>query len=129
MNKQIQTCRPDTVNQQQQCYSPCIKKKTFYRWCFTSSELRNSHWSPCTCEIKPEVLQFLDISRKNLLSKPSNPWTHLEIALIVVASSLGALVIICGFIAGFVYWRRYEVFTLPQRNVFPNPISVPENGP
>jgi hypothetical protein len=120
LNKQIQTCRPDTKNQQEQCYSPCIKKKTDYRWCFTSSELRASIWSPCSCKIKPAVLQFLNISRQNLLSKPSDPWTSLEIALVAITSGFGALIIICGSVAGVVYWRRGEGFPL-QGNVFPNP--------
>ena len=128
LSKMVQVCRPDTKNLQDSCYSPCVKKKTDYRWCFTSSELRGTVWSPCTCKIKPAVLQFLDISRQNMLSTPSNPWTNLEISLIVVASCLGALITVSVSVAAVAYLRRQEDLAMHQGVVFPNPIFVPEDG-
>ena len=128
LSKMVQVCRPDTKNPQDACYSPCIKKKTDYAWCFTSSELRGTVWSPCTCKIKPAVLEFLEISRRNMLSKPSEPWTDLELSLIVVASCLGVLITICASIAAVVYLKGRGELAVHQGVVFPNPIFVPEDG-
>ena len=128
LSKMVQVCRPDTKNPQDSCYSPCIKKKTDYAWCFTSSELRGTVWSPCTCKIKPAVLEFLEISRRKMLSKPSEPWTDLEISLIVVASCLGVLITICASIAAVVYLKGRGELAVHQGVVFPNPIFVPEDG-
>ena len=128
LSKMVQVCRPDTKNPQDACYSPCIKKKTDYAWCFTSSELRGTVWSPCTCKIKPAVLEFLEISRQNMLSKPSEPWTDLELSLIVVASCLGVLITICASIAAVVYLKGRGELAVHQGVVFPNPIFVPEDG-
>lgn len=127
LNKQITTCGPDTKTHQEKCYSPCIKKKTDYHWCYTSSEHRASQWMPCTCTIKKAILEYLDVSRQNILTIPSTPWTYLEITMVAIASGLGALLTLCGSIAGFAYYRRNQEFPL-QGNVFPNPIFVPENG-
>ena len=72
LSKMVQVCRPDTKNPQDSCYSPCIKKKTDYAWCFTSSELRGTVWSPCTCKIKPAVLVFRDLEAKYVVQ---TKWT------------------------------------------------------
>ena len=128
LSQMVQVCRPDTKKPQDSCYSGCIKKKTDYRWCFTSSEHRGTVWSPCTCKIKPAVLEFLDISRRNMLSEPSNPWTDLEISLIVIASCLGALIAVSTSIAAVAYLRWQGDLAMHQGVVFPNPIFVPEDG-
>lgn len=124
--KQIQDCLPDG-KKNQQCHSPCVKDNTKYRWCYTSSEKRTSQWMPCTCTIKKAVLEYLDASRREMLMNPFTPWTNLEITMVTVASGLGALLTLCGIVAGFTYYRRNAEDPF-QGNVFvPNPVYHPEN--
>ena len=88
--KQIQRCVPDGDNDQK-CYSPCTKEgNTKYRWCYTSSEHRTKNWLACSCTIKKEVLEYLDVAQQNILKTPYpmdlfgdhhgghrlEPWSH-----------------------------------------------------
>ena len=94
--RQIQRCVPDG-DKDQQCYSPCTKEgNTKYRWCYTSSEHRTNKWLACSCTIKKEVLEYLDVARQNILKTPPTPWTYLEITMVAIASSLGVILALFG---------------------------------
>ena len=86
LKNQIQDCVPDGEDNQK-CYSPCVKDHTKYRWCYTSSERRASQWMACSCTIKKAILEYLDVSRQNILRNPPTPWTYLEITMVVIALS------------------------------------------
>lgn len=127
LTKQIQDCVPDGAKDQK-CYSPCIKERTKYSWCYTSSERRTNMWEPCSCTIKKDILEYLDVSRQTLLMTPPTPWTYLEISMVSVASILGALLAIGGFVFGYSYHRRNQENPFQvQGNVYPNPVYHPED--
>lgn len=130
LKNSIENCVPDGDNDQK-CYSPCVKQgDTKYRWCYTSSEYRTNKWLACTCTIKKEVLEYLDVARQNILRTPPTPWTYLEITMVAIASSLGAILALCGSLVGYSYFRRtqedpFQVHGVGNINV--NPIFHPEN--
>ena len=127
LQSMIQECVPDGKTQEKS-YSPCVKDRTKYRWCYTSSERRASQWRECSCTIKKDILEYLDISRQNILRNPPTPWTELEITMVVIASSLGAILALGGSIVGYSYFRRIQEDPFQvQGNVFPNPVYHPEN--
>jgi hypothetical protein len=127
LNNQIQECVPDNAKEEK-CYSPCAKDHSKYRWCYTSSERRASQWESCSCTIKRDILKYLAVSRQNLLMTPPTPWTLLEITMVVIASSLGAILALGGAIVGYYYFRRTQEDPFQvQGNVFPNPVYHPEN--
>jgi hypothetical protein len=127
LKNQIQDCVPDGEDNQK-CYSPCVKDHTKYRWCYTSSERRASQWMACSCTIKKAILEYLDVSRQNILRNPPTPWTYLEITMVVIASSLGAILALGGSIVGYSYFRRNQEDPFQvQGNIFPNPVYHPEN--
>lgn len=128
LNKQIQDCVPDGAKDQK-CYSPCVKDRTKYRWCYTSSEHRTNKWEPCSCTIKKDILEYLDVSRENLLMTPPTPWTYLEITMVAVASSLGVILALGGSIVGYLYYRRTQEdpFQIPGI-IHQNPIFHPEDN-
>ena len=128
--RQIQRCVPDG-DKDQQCYSPCTKEgNTKYRWCYTSSEHRTNKWLACSCTIKKEVLEYLDVARQNILKTPPTPWTYLEITMVAIASSLGVILALFGSLVGYAYFRRTQEdpFQVPGvGNIHANPIFHPEN--
>ena len=128
--RQIQHCVPDG-DKDQQCYSPCTKEgNTKYRWCYTSSEHRTNKWLACSCTIKKEVLEYLDVARQNILKTPLTPWTYLEITMVAIASSLGVILALFGSLVGYAYFRRTQEdpFQVPGvGNIHANPIFHPEN--
>ena len=128
LTKQIQECVPDGTKEEK-CYSPCVKNHSKYRWCYTSSEHRASQWEACSCTIKRDILEYLDVTRYNLLMTPPTPWTLLEIAMVATASTLGAILALGGSIVGYSYFRRnQEDPFLVQGNVYPNPVYHPEEN-
>ena len=127
LKNQIQDCVPDGEDNQK-CYSPCVKDHTKYRWCYTSSERRASQWMACSCTIKKAILEYLDVSRQNILRNPPTPWTYLEITMVVIASSLREILALGGSIVGYSYFRRNQEDPFQvQGNIFPNPVYHPEN--
>ena len=128
--RQIQRCVPDG-DKDQQCYSPCTKEgNTKYRWCYTSSEHRTNKWLACSCTIKKEVLEYLDVARQNILKTPPTPWTYLEITMVAIASSLGVILALCGSLVGYAYFRRTQEDPFQVHGVghiHANPIFHPEN--
>ena len=68
-------CRPDSENKI--CFNDCTRgpansQEKFF-WCFTSSKLSNSDWDVCQCRIRPEILEWLKLTKKQLMDTTKKP--------------------------------------------------------
>ena len=50
----------------------------------------------CSCEVKKPILEYLDLTKRQLLELNAKPWTDLELVLLVVTSLLGAIGLFTG---------------------------------
>lgn len=104
---EIKICKPTDINAK--CYSKCmIRGGSSYLWCHTTSNLDN--WSVCQCQIRPDVLDFLQMTRDNFLATTPKPiLTKPEVALISTLSVLGTIAVVAGLV--ITYWCH------KQRNI------------
>ena len=121
LETEIKTCKPDDGGK---CFSPCSKTGgTQYQWCFLSSEKRSGNWGYCSCQIKQSIIDYLSITKQEMLTKKEETLTTLEITLIVIVCV--SLVMSIGIgVGGVVYWKRNNN-QMPGMNngVFiPNPL-------
>ena len=119
---EILTCAP--IDKKKVCFSPCQKAGYSYDWCYHSSEKRQSQYSMCSCEVKKPILEYLDLTKRQLLELNAKPWTDLELVLVVVTSLFGAVGLFTGVTIAIMYWRnRDDLPVFPnQPNFIPNPI-------
>jgi flavin-binding protein dodecin len=122
IKEEILTCTP--VDKKKICFSPCQKSGYKYEWCYDSSEQRPSQWSLCSCNVKKPILEYLDLTKKQLLEPVIKPWTDLELVLLVITSLLGTIGLFTGPTVAVIYWRnRNEVPVFGnQQGFIPNPI-------
>ena len=121
IKKDILVCAP--IDEKKICFSPCQKAGYSYEWCYHSSEKRPSQYSVCSCKVKRPILEFLDLTKKQLLEPNAESWTDLELALVVVTSLLGAAGLFTGIMVAINYWRnRGDLPAFPNQNFIPNPI-------
>ena len=116
---EILTCAP--IDKKKICYSPCQKAGYNYMWCYNSSEKRQSQYSMCSCEVRKSILEYLDLTKRQLLEPNAKPLTVLELALLVTTSLLGAMGLVTGVTVAIMYWRNRDDFP-NQPNFIPNPI-------
>ena len=116
---EILTCAP--IDKKEICYSPCQKAGYKYMWCYNSSEKRQSQYSMCSCEVRKSILEYLDLTKRQLLEPNAKPLTVLELVLLVVTSLLGAMGLVTGVTVAIKYWRNRDDFP-NQPNFIPNPI-------
>ena len=116
---EILTCAP--IDKKKICYSPCQKAGYKYMWCYNSSEKRQSQYSMCSCEVRKSILEYLDLTKRQLLEPNAKPLTVLELALLVTTSLLGAMGLVTGVTVAIMYWRNRDDFP-NQPNFIPNPI-------
>ena len=71
-------------------------------------------------------MEFLDLTKKQLLEPIIKPWTDLELVLLVIASLLGTIGLVTGMTVTVIYWRNRDEGPLPvfgnQQGFIPNPI-------
>ena len=122
IKQEILICAP--VDEKKKCYSPCQKSGYDYEWCYDSSENRPSQWSLCSCTVKRPVLEFLELTKKQLLEPIVRSWTTMELVLLVITSILGAMVLITGIVLAILYWKiRNELLVFgKQEGYIANPI-------
>ena len=124
---EILTCAP--IDKKKICYSPCQKAGYNYMWCYNSSEKRQSQYSMCSCEVKKSILEYLDLTKRQLLEPNAKPLTVLELVLLVTTSLLGAMGLVTGVTVAITYWRNRDLPVFPNQQAFiPNPIFVPNAG-
>ena len=126
LKNDIFTCTPTQENAV--CYSKCEKATYSYRWCYTSSEFRSSQFSECDCHLKPEILQFLKLSKAELLTPKEKSPSTLELTFIILTPFLILTIIVFAIIIGINYWRQQADGLPVNGNLFvQNPIFNPEN--
>ena len=124
IRREILTCAP--IDKKKICFSPCQKAGYSYEWCYHSSEKRPSQYSMCSCEVKKPILEYLDLTKKQLLELNAKPLTDLELVLLVVTSLIGAIGLFTGVTVAIMYWKNREDLPIfpNQPNFIPNPIYV-----
>ena len=124
IRREILTCAP--IDKKKICFSPCQKAGYSYEWCYHSSEKRPSQYSMCSCEVKKPILEYLDLTKKQLLELNAKSLTDLELVLLVVTSLIGAIGLFTGVTVAIMYWRNREDLPIfpNQPNFIPNPIYV-----
>ena len=80
----------------------------------------------CSCEVKKPILEYLDLTKKQLLELNAKPLTDLELVLLVVTSLIGAIGLFTGVTVAIMYWKNREDLPIfpNQPNFIPNPIYV-----
>ena len=72
---------------------------------FELSEKRSGNWGYCSCQIKQSIIDYLSITKQEMLTKKEETLTTLEITLIVIVCV--SLVMSIGIgVGGVVYWKR-----------------------
>lgn len=122
IKEEILNCSP--VDSQKTCFSPCQKLGYDYLWCYDSSERRPSQWSICSCDVKKPILEYLDLTKRQLLEPIVKPFTNLELALLVTATIMGAIVLFTGIAGAMIYWKNRNVLPVygNQQGFIANPI-------
>ena len=104
---EIKICKPTDINAK--CYSKCMIRGGYsYLWCHTTSNLDD--WSVCQCQIRPDVLEFLQMTRDNFLATTPKPTlTNPEIALISTLSGLGTITVVAGLVIAYWYHKQRNI--------------------
>ena len=64
---EFMTCQPDQP--EKMCYSDCSRKNEKFNWCYTTSQLSDSKWDYCTCQLRPEIKSWILLEKSKLMKK------------------------------------------------------------
>ena len=98
-------CHPDKKNEI--CYSKCERQGEKYSWCFTSSEMSNTYWEVCHCQVREDVKKWLRLAKQKLMeNKPTATAVKNEIVQWTIIGTVGLLtLLIATCILGRVIYR------------------------
>ena len=107
---EIQYCSP--ADSSKQCFNNCQRggnKKYF--WCYTSSTFSANNWDYCQCHIRPEILEWLKMSKEQLMKiQPKTPYKiqtdHVQSILIAV---FGSVVLVIAISIASVWIHKYRL--------------------
>ena len=125
---EMKICKPTNGGK---CYSRCkISSGTSYLWCHTTSNLDS--WSICGCTLRPEIIDYLQLARNQMLKpQPKPTLSEVEIGLTVTLIVMAILinVMIFGMTFYFKKQRRNQLLNVGQHGLFiQNPVYQPPNN-
>ena len=92
LQMEIEECFP--VQSGDRCFSPCrLSRNRKYKFCWLDSA--EDEWHYCTCQLKEDVLNFLQAAKNDYLAPVVEPWmTPTEIGLTIGLSLTGFSLVI-----------------------------------